>query len=109
MNILLLGPLTSLLASLILFAVAWGNYAIYRTATDRMAALSSWRFRPITWQPLMTAYEAVPFNKHLRARLLCRDAWKLYDPIVLEAIKNPVTEFPVMMPGEPVEAPPAVH
>lgn len=107
-SILLMADMAAL--PVIFVGTVWGNYCIYRTFQDRMSSLNSWRFRPITWQPISQAYEAVSFNKHLWAVARLRDPWKLYDPMVLDVIKNPRTEMiGGMIIGEPGETPPAMH
>lgn len=99
--------LTSLLT--LLLWVPWALTCIYRTHEERMSALMTWGHRPMSWAQLANAFQAVSFTQHFRARMLRRDPWKLYDPCVLDAIKNPRTEVMRMMMGEPPEQPPAMH
>lgn len=100
------------LQCLSLFAITtsiWLIICARKTAEQRIAVLECLRHRAITWGPLMRALEGVSFERHLRALMFRRDPWALYDPIVLDAIRNPRTEVLGMMTGEPPDGPPAIH
>lgn len=99
--------------TLVFAAATWAFICIHRTHQDVMKVLTQLWHRPMTHGAIMKAYDAVSFHKHLRARFFCRDPWKLYDPIVRDAIENPRTEVigGVMMGERPDEAekPPTVN
>lgn len=99
----------SLLLTVIVPCTVFGNYCIYRTMNERMQAINAVRFRPFSGPPILKAYDAVTFNQHLLALVLVRNPWKLYDPIVLDAIKNPQTDVIGLVPGETPEPPPTVN
>lgn len=101
--------IVQVLCTIIIALTLWGNLCSFRTAEDRMKALNAWRHRPMTWGALCEAYQKVTYSQHLRARLLFRDPWALYDPMVLDSIKNPRTEVIGVMPVEDSDHPPAVH
>lgn len=76
----------------------WSNIAIFRTHEDRISILNAMPFRPVSFQALLAAYRAVTFHQHLRAIAMFRDPWKLYDPIVKDALDNPVQEVVITGP-----------
>lgn len=89
----------------------WTIICARKTGEDRMKVLECLRHRAMTWGYLMAELERVTFNQHMWAVVRFRDPWKLYNPIVPDAIKNPRTEVVEIgtMPGVPSDAPPAVH
>ena len=98
---------------LIMMITAWGNYCVARTMLDRMSIINAIRGRPLSGPPILAALEAVPFKRHLRARMFFGDPWKLFDPIVKDAIDHPRNdEFQgvVRVELEPAnDPPPPVH
>jgi len=103
------------LSGLIICATAWGNVCVSKTMLDRITVLSSIKGRPLSGPPVMIALEAVSFNRHLLARIFLRDQWKLFDPIVLDAVKNPrsdileMTAIEVVKQAEASEPQQSVH
>lgn len=69
------------------------------------------RNMPMSGPALLAANEAVSFRRHMLSVMLFRDPWKLYDPIVLDALKNPRTEVfgGVIMAGEHSDTPPTMN
>lgn len=98
-----------LFCTLPIIGCGWSMVCAQRTCAERIEAVSSWRFRPFTGPQIGSAVEAVSFFQHYWARMRFRDAWKLYDPIVLDAIKNPRVEIMGTAMSEPSDAPPAMH
>jgi hypothetical protein len=82
---------------------AWSLMNVHRTHSDLMKVLSAISNRPMTGGHVLIALNAVPFEKHMRAYMLFRDPWKLYDPCVPDALVNVVTEVPVRFGMEPPE------
>jgi hypothetical protein len=86
----------------------WATICTRIALEDRLKVLECMRHRPVSFADLLRELERVTFNQHLRALMLRRDPWALYDPMVPDAVRNPRVEM-VMM-GEPSsEAPPRVH
>lgn len=87
----------------------WVIICTRKTYEDRVKVLECLRHRAMTWGHLMAELERVTFNRHMWAIVFFRDPWQLYDPIVLDAIKNPRTEVMELVRGESSDTPPAVH
>lgn len=78
---------------LVMIPVAvWGMVCARRAGEERIKILECLRHRPMSWGIVLAAMEEVSFQQHMRAVMLFRDAWALYDPVVLDAIRNPRTE-----------------
>lgn len=87
----------SVAVPIILFA--WICVAIWVMACTSIAhqermkliVLSMWR--PVSGIAILKAEQAVSFYRHTLARVLFRDAWALYDPIVRHAVDHPDSEI----------------
>jgi hypothetical protein len=75
-----------------LFFNVWASVCNFRTHTDLFKVLNVLPHRPVTAGPILRAMAPVSYMAHMRALMLLRDPWKLYDPIVKDAIDNPHTE-----------------
>ena len=88
--------LIQFVCTLNIFFCVWVMITNQWTANDRQKFLSAVQQRPFSGPSLLSEYQKVKYNRHLLARVFGRDPWKLYDPKVLEAVTNPVSEFPVV-------------
>lgn len=110
---MILMVLIQLLCAVMIFVSAWMMICNYWAHADVTKFLTAVRNRPLTGLALLQAFDKVTYGQHVRARFLGRDPWKLYDPAVLDAIKNPVMEVRLTdghdvvirsgPPGDPVE------
>lgn len=101
------------LSSCLVVGAMWFFVCNQKTHANKIMVIELVRHRPMTAGALITAIRAVPYEKHLWALFFRRDPWKLYDPIVRDAIENPRTEVigGIMMGERPDEAekPPTVN
>lgn len=79
-------------AALAIWVPTWAIICVHHTSSERQQIIYSWVHRALIWGNIAAAYNAVTFHRHFWTRCTFRDPWKLYDPIVLDAIKNPRTE-----------------
>lgn len=70
----------------------WVLACIFRAQIDLMKVINVLPHRPVTSGQILLALNRVSFGRHVRAHAFLRDPWKLYDPIVRDAIENPHTE-----------------
>lgn len=87
----------------------WSLVCANKTSAQLNSVFAAIRFRPVSGPQVLDAMQKVSFFQHYWALMFFRDPWNLYDPMVLDAIKNPRTEMMELVPGEPSDAPPAVH
>jgi hypothetical protein len=81
----------------------WAIMNVHRTHADLLKVLSAIQLRPVSGGHILSALNAVPFKTHMRAYMLFRDPWKLYDPCVLDALEHPCVEMmgtPIIIRGE---------
>lgn len=87
----------------------WSLVCANKTSAQLNRVLAAIRFRPMSGPQILNALHEVNFFQHYWALIFFRDPWKLYDPIVLDAVENPRTEVMELVRVEGLDTPPAVH